>query len=494
MTDVYRKSAASDLERTYAQAQHLNGFEYNGAGAGTWPDPEPLDVDEGKPAAFPLDAFPPMMLRAARDIANGTKCPPALAAASVLSVASFSVQNHFDVEFAQRQRRPLSLKILTIAVSGERKSTVDRFAAKGVHEYRNRLVREHAAREKNIAEAKKAKADYVPDPLPDPNIVIGNMTLQGIFRAFAEGQTSLALFSDEGGEFLGGHSMKAENRLGSLAGLSKFWDGGMQAYKLRGTKDKSETLTAPDCRLAVHLQAQPVALQPFLSDPMAKGQGLLARCLIHKPASTIGTRIMTVEEWQADGMTVEVQSFAMRVQALLARPVNCEGGAVQRKLLTLTVQAMQTLVSYANEVERSLAPAGDLESMSDLVNKVQEQAARIAGTFAAFEDKIEVSGQTMESAVRIARYFLSETVRLTRIGPQDAAAKDALTIADWLIERHGTVPCRTFSKCGPKYLRRVTDRRDAFSLLKDANWMRETNGLLELNPKCAARGMVKTIC
>ncbi|WP_146740174.1 DUF3987 domain-containing protein, partial [Hyphomonas sp. GM-8P] len=84
-----------------------------------------------------------------------------------------------------------------------------------------------------------------------------------------------------------------------------------------GSKDKSETLTANDCRLAVHLQAQPVALQPFLADPMAKGQGLLARCLIHKPASTIGTRIMTLEEWQTDGMTVEVQSFAMRVKALL---------------------------------------------------------------------------------------------------------------------------------------------------------------------------------
>tara|TARA_R110002051_G_scaffold8988_4_gene36434 strand:- start:4832 stop:6334 length:1503 start_codon:yes stop_codon:yes gene_type:complete len=490
MIDAYRKSAAADLERKYAQSGHRNGFDNDGAASSAWPDPEPLDVDEGKPAAFPLEAFPPMMQRAARDIANGTKCPPALAAASVLSVASFSVQNHFDVEFAQRQRRPLSLCILTVAASGERKSTVDRYAARGVHEYRELLAREHAAREKDIADAKKAKANYVPDPLPDPNIVIGNMTLQGIFRAFTEGQSSLALFSDEGGEFLGGHSMKAENRLGSLAGLSKFWDGGLQAYKLRGSKDKSETLTANDCRLAVHLQAQPVALQPFLADPMAKGQGLLARCLIHKPASTIGTRIMTLEEWQTDGMTVEVQSFAMRVKALLGRPVSRDDGAVERDLLPLTPDAMQALVDYANGVERSLAPAGDLEGMSDLVNKVQEQAARIAGTFAAFDNQTEVSGRTMEDAIRIARYFLSETVRLARIGPQDVTAKDAITIAAWLHERGGNVPCKTFSKCGPKYLRRVTDRRDAFSLLKDANWMREANGLLELNPKCAARGML----
>ncbi|RAN41669.1 DUF3987 domain-containing protein, partial [Hyphomonas sp. GM-8P] len=195
MIDAYRKSAAADLERKYAQSGHRNGFDNDGAASSAWPDPEPLDVDEGKPAAFPLEAFPPMMQRAARDIANGTKCPPALAAASVLSVASFSVQNHFDVEFAQRQRRPLSLCILTVAASGERKSTVDRYAARGVHEYRELLAREHAAREKDIADAKKAKADYVPDPLPDPNIVIGNMTLQGIFRAFTEGQSSLALFS-----------------------------------------------------------------------------------------------------------------------------------------------------------------------------------------------------------------------------------------------------------------------------------------------------------
>ncbi|WP_290929965.1 DUF3987 domain-containing protein [Hyphomonas sp.] len=490
MIDAYRLSAAANLERNFGGTQIRNGSD-----AGSkhqWPDPEPIDADEGTPAAFPLDALPAMMERAARDIANGTKCPPALAAASVLAVASFSIQNHFDVEFAQRQRRPLSLCILTVAASGERKSTVDRYAARGVHEYRTQLALEHAAREKDIAEAKKAKSDYIPDPLPDPNIVIGNMTLQGIFRAFAEGQTSLALFSDEGGEFLGGHSMKAENRLGSLAELSKFWDGGLQAYKLRGTKDKSETLTANDCRLAVHLQAQPVALQPFLADPIAKGQGLLARCLIHQPASTIGTRIMTLEEWQADGMTIEVQSFAMLVKALLGRPVNRDDGAVQRELLPLTTEAMRALVDYANEVERSLAPAGDLEGMSDLVNKVQEQAARIAGTFAAFTDQTEVSGPTMEGAIRVARYFLSETVRLARIGPQNAAAKDALTVAVWLHERKGVVPCKTFSRCGPKHLRKVINRQEAFSLLKDANWIREANGMLELNPKCAALGMIQS--
>ncbi len=240
------------------------------------------------------------------------------------------------------------------------------------------------------------------------------------------------------------------------------------------------------------MQAQPVALQPFLADPMAKGQGLLARCLIHKPASTIGTRIMTLEEWQTDGITVEVQSFAMRVKDLLGRPVNRDDGAVQRELLPLTTEAMRALVDYANEVERSLAPAGDLEGMSDLVNKVQEQAARIAGTFAAFADQMEVSGCTMEGAIRVARYFLSETVRLASIGPQDAAAKDALTVAAWLHERKGAVPCKTYSRCGPKKLRKIINRQEAFSLLKDANWMRETNGMLELNPKCAALGMFQS--
>ena len=458
----------------------------NGKTVQEWPDPEPLDIDEGTPAEFPLDALPLMMREAAADIVKATKCPAALAGASVMAASSFAVQNHFDVAFKGGMERPVSLMILTIAASGERKSTVDSFALEGVREYQKAKRREHAAREKNIIEEKKAGIEPSPS-LPEPTAILANATLQGIFRTFHEGQPSLALFSDEGGEFLGGHSMKAENRLGSMAGLSKFWDGTDQSYKLRGTAQKSETLYARAPRLAVHLQAQPVAMMPFLSDPVARGQGILARMLMHKPISTIGTRFQSYEEWTKPSRTVAIQSFAMRIHEMAARPygLNEEGG-VRRQLIPLESTADLALWQYAEDIEKQLAPHGDLTGLSDLVNKLPEQAARIAGVFAAFDGAPTVNRKTMVEAIAVASYFLSETVRLARLAPQEEGLADAMAIARWLKARGGRETNTNLNNGLPVHLRRKKAREKPMRLLEEAEWVRKDGNSWLLNPKIPA--------
>jgi hypothetical protein len=458
----------------------------NGKTVQEWPDPEPLDIDEGTPAEFPLDALPLMMREAAADIIKATKCPAALAGASVMAASSFAVQNHFDVAFKGGMERPVSLMILTIAASGERKSTVDSFALEGVREYQKAKRREHAAREKNILEEKKAGIEPSPS-LPEPTAILANATLQGIFRTFHEGQPSLALFSDEGGEFLGGHSMKAENRLGSMAGLSKFWDGTDQSYKLRGTAQKSETLYARAPRLAVHLQAQPVAMMPFLSDPVARGQGILARMLMHKPSSTIGKRFQTYEEWIKPSRTVAIQSFALRIHDMAGRPyaLSDEGG-VRRTTIPLQPEADLALWHYAEEIEKHLAPAGDLSGLSDLVNKLPEQAARIAGVFAAFDGQGTVTRRTMEDAIAVASYFLSETVRLARLAPQEEGLADAMAIARWLKARGGRETNTNLNNGLPVHLRRKKAREKPVRLLEEAAWIRKDGNSWMLNPKIPA--------
>lgn len=496
MTDAYRQSALAERRREYAQATELlsapNPAGERGRDVTGWTDPEDISGPDLSPTPFPLEALGQLLEPATRDIVSGTKCPPALAGASVLAAAAFSAQGLYDVEFVRKSRRPLSLSILTSGASGERKSSVDVLAMHGAKAHQEALFREYAARATTIADMKKA-GDDPPPALPDPTLIINTGTVQGLFHSFAEGHASQALFNDEGGGFLGGHGFRPENRLATLTALSKFWDGGVQTHKLRGNGHKSQTITVADCRLTVHLMAQPVALRPFLTDPMARGQGILARCLIHAPPSTIGTRISTWDEWNEDGMTTSVRSFGMGVERMLAQSVRKNAaGKVERPLLRLCEDAGRALHAYSNDVERQLGPLEALAGYSDLVNKVHEQAARIAGTLAVFRGEDEVTGSTMADGIALAEYFLSETVRIAKMAPRDGAAKDALTIAEWLHARGGKVACKTFSKCGPKHLRLVAERKDAFSLLIAANWMRDTNGELELNPQCAALGMVGT--
>jgi hypothetical protein len=499
MIDAYRKSAAADLERQYDGTGFRNGLDHVSTPRDQWPDPEPLDVDEGTPTMFPLEALPPLMRDVVRDIASALSCNTALAAAGILAAANLAVQDHFDVEFQGGRFRPLSLFLITVAVSGERKSTVDAYTLEGVADFVKEDMRLWKERQDEIEAVRKgnkgkkpAQRKEEPSPLPDPHIIANYGSVQGLFRAFHEGKSSLGLFSDEGGQFLGGHSLgKMENRLHGLASLSKLWDGGTQVTRLRGQDKVSEVLAADDPRLAVHLQAQPIAVQPFLDDRMAKGQGALARFLVHKPASTIGTRITSVERWAASNRTDAVVRFNDRVKACLSRPhEHREDGSIRRYGLRMPRAAQQVLVDYYNGIERQLAPGGTLEGMSDLANKNHENAARIAGTLAAFDGRDGVDAQDMKAGSEIAAYFLSEAIRLARLAPQEEGVQDALAIARWLHERGGRVSNTDLNNGLPTHLRRKKARTKPMALLQEAGWIRQSGKDWELNRACIERGWV----
>ena len=125
-----------------------------------------------------------------------------------------------------------------------------------------------------------------PEAPPLPIVVTPDPTVEGLVKNMASLRPSLGLFSDEGGAFLGGVGMNPENRLKTIATLSAFWDGS-PVSRLRAGDGASLFLGR---RLSVHLMAQPVAASTLLADPVANGQGILARFLTAEPESAIGTR------------------------------------------------------------------------------------------------------------------------------------------------------------------------------------------------------------
>ena len=165
-----------------------------------------------------------------------------------------------------------------------------------------------------------------------PIVVTPDPTVEGLVKNMASLRPSLGLFSDEGGAFLGGVGMNPENRLKTVATLSSFWDGS-PVSRLRAGDGGSLFLGR---RLSVHLMAQPIAASTLLADPVANGQGILARFLIAEPESAIGTR--TRLDWHPDSDGVLAQ-FATRIGELLRRPmpVRTDGG-LDPRLLPLSVR------------------------------------------------------------------------------------------------------------------------------------------------------------
>jgi hypothetical protein len=114
--------------------EHASRYAINGKAQDS--QPIPLVRPVAAPAPYPIDALGPILAPAAKAIAQLVQVPEALAGNSVLAASALAAQAHANVHTLGGPR-PLSLYVLTIAESGERKSTADTIACAPI---RNRVA------------------------------------------------------------------------------------------------------------------------------------------------------------------------------------------------------------------------------------------------------------------------------------------------------------------------------------------------------------------
>ena len=108
--------------------------------------PQPLVPETPPEPKYPVEALGPLAA-AVTEAHKATGAPIALAAQSALSVAALAVQGHADVE-TLGGISPTSLYALTIAKSGERKSTVDGLFMRAMKDFEREKAREYPAKER----------------------------------------------------------------------------------------------------------------------------------------------------------------------------------------------------------------------------------------------------------------------------------------------------------------------------------------------------------
>ena len=99
-----------------------------------WPEPHSLAA-KVKPEPYPLDALPLSIRLAVEEVAGFVKAPVVMVASSALAALSLAIQAHVDVKRAEKLHGPVGLFLLTIADSGERKSTCDGFFTRAIRDY-----------------------------------------------------------------------------------------------------------------------------------------------------------------------------------------------------------------------------------------------------------------------------------------------------------------------------------------------------------------------
>lgn len=425
-----------------------------------WPEPQPL-VAKGRPEPYPLDALPDTIQAAVEEVQSFTKAPVPLVASSALAASSLAIQAHTDAKRAEKLTGPVSLFLLTIADSGERKSTCDGFFTKAIRDYEEtqaefakpglndhkaaidawdskrggikEKIRQLTKEDKPTARFEAALRDLEhdkPEKPRVPRLLYADATPEALAYGLAKNWPSGGVVSAEAGVVFGAHGMGKDSVMRNLALLNVLWDGGNLTIDRRTT----ESFTVRGARLTVALQVQEATLRSFFdrSSGLARGTGFLARFLVAWPESTQGFRRFTEPptNWPA------LAAFNQRIAAILEQPAPLdEDGALSPFQLPLTTDAKAAWVVFHDAIESELASGGELYDVRDVASKTADNAARLAALFQVLEGAGgAIRLEAFESASRIAAWHLNEARRFFGELALPAELADAARLDSWLIE------------------------------------------------------------
>jgi Protein of unknown function (DUF3987) len=486
------------------------------------PDPEPLIAPDEEPRPYPLDALPPTMRAAVIAYQSFGQQPIPLVASSALSAAALATQGLLNVGRDKNLIGPISLNLIVIAASGERKTSADRRMRLGAQqwqrEFRDRHVAEVAESESQIAawhaerdgilskiksasggQPNKSGSSIVdlkgalaqlearkPNRAILPTLFYEDVTPEALAQEIAAGWPSAALWSDEGALVVGSHGMSDDSALRYFGLLNRFWDG--NSFERSRTTAKSFTVTGR--RLTCSLMMQPIVLCQLASvaGGIARGIGFLARFLMAWPYSTMGTRFYREGNLAAPALA----NWDAKIKELLSLPLTADAKtmALNPPTIFLSDRAHNHFIEFHNDAERELGRTGQFGEVADFAAKAAENAARIAGTFWALEQgpSGEISAEAMEAGAAVEAWHLHEAKRIIDATKVPQAVSDATLLVEWMRRQtRWQVSPREILHEGPALLRNKKRRDSAVDTLLKTNHLFEdkksTGTQWILNPK-----------
>lgn len=441
----------------------------------------PRPLIESNPVAqpYPVQALGGILGPAVERMAEVIGVPQALAAQSVLAASALATQGHAGLQLDGRNY-PLSLYLITVAASGDRKTAADRCALLPARQwereqwqrYREQLARYRAAQR----QAQRIKPG---DPEPAngmsleaepsaPRLITTDPTIEALIKGLCHDLPSMGLFCDEGGQFLGSSTMSRDNRLKAVTTLSSLWDGSPidRARSMVG-----ESLRAYDRRLSLHLMLQPYLAMQLLSDPLLQGQGILGRCLMTWPTSLAGQRSYQAVDLSKDAA---LKRYYHRLSALFYQPWSLSAdGALQLSKLSLSPLARRRWIDLHDAIEAQLGEFGELASVRPSGSKAADNLLRVAGILAVVEESSVVEVDHIQRASALVGYYLTEIQRLTEQEPVCRVKEEADRLLRWLqVKDWKRFSIRDLNRNGPRFARKSS--RHAAKLLVeliDHQWL-----------------------
>ena len=401
---------------------------------------------KGEPNPAALCQSKPLLGEAVRQAHQNYQAPYRLCLMGGLAALSSAAQSLADVVMPYGAKVPISLSLVGIALSGERKSTVERRFMKEIKALDDNLEEEHNSnladykvkmlewkgRKKQLEKqlAKSGSDDHEltsirealrellatePTKPQRAKLVYEDISPMAMLNALNETGVG-TLVSSEGGIIVDGKSFDAVPHLNSL------WSGD----KVSVARVGKPSLNISNARLTVSIMLQPEIFKPQTGKKGEKirGSGHWARYLVINPESTQGTRLSTrqANSWE------HLDAFDRRIREILSKARMARiVGDVEREEIRFSEEAAAAWYKLADRIEEAILPGGQFEHASDHASKLGENIARVAALLHYFEeDGDAISVETLNVAADICAECSDDFLKLFVPPPEEI--RDAIEL------------------------------------------------------------------
>ena len=380
-----------------------------------------------------LNQLPDIMKEMVEQVASDCKCSPALVVPSVISIVSFFLALHIKTKRNKGAFVVLLCWFLTLAKSGERKSTIDKIVSEAAIKINRMFAREHQlemenysaemeewnilkksfydskrrGKKSNGAKVENAQANgnalsvdlldpiaedvVLPEKPKRPHnrafMLSADTTIESLQLSLLKDSPIGMINSSEAGTLLSGYSMSPENATKTFAVLAEAYYGNIVG---RGrAKDNEVPLPDKFGAVGLNLMTQPTVFLGWIENMgaqnVAKGIGFLARLFLSNPKSTMGTRFEQDEDFEEVRAPI-YDKWAKLIYRLALTPYEIDSLGNLNVNTVITPSRPNGItkmyIDYLNQIEEQLASFGFLEEDSETASKIAEQSLRLAAVFA----------------------------------------------------------------------------------------------------------------
>ena len=435
-------------KKLLANPNYIPPEVYNSTGPVQWDTPIPFD--EFDLPTFPVDALPAPVRDYVLAVAETTQTSADMAAVAAIAILSICLQGKYRIWGKADWSEPLNTYCVIVLPPAERKSAVISLMTTPVEDYEKEindsldakiiesqmkkavLEKERRALEDKVSKGKaevsemtdKAKEISTFQEIQPLKLFVDDVTAEKLASVLAENHSRAAIVSAEGGIFdiLNGIYTKNVNIDVFLKGHNG------DTIRVDRIGRASESIIRPT--LTILLAVQPEVLNGLMSNSTFRGRGLTARFLYAMPKSSLGNRTFHT--------TPIAESVKNQYRNLIRSLLENEAA---EDPLTLSDAATNILEQLFQDTEHRFH--SDLAEIADWAGKYVGAVLRIAGLlhtaqYHGFLDFTEVSGETMENAVRIGEYFLEHARAAYALMGADPINKQSEQLLNILKRKHIT--------------------------------------------------------